>query len=157
MADSKDPYNSLPAIPDCLDGDMTAADFVTVLRDIRFRGGMHTIKLDKEALLVLFAACASPSLLAVAQYVTASTDHGDEKRRSVTASARRSGRARCRAKSFENTRPNAMVAATKMKRGRTRASHRQRRHGDRAHMITRAIIESAQQATPACVSDYFSP
>ena len=60
MADSKDPY-SLPAIPDCLDGDMTAADFVTVLRDIRFRGGMHTIKRTKKHETFCSTACSPGS------------------------------------------------------------------------------------------------
>jgi hypothetical protein len=52
MADSRDVAaddNSPAMIPDDLTADMTPADFVAVLRDIRFRGGLHAIRIDKEA------------------------------------------------------------------------------------------------------------
>jgi hypothetical protein len=52
MASSKDIAGNdrLSATPvDELVGDMTGDDIAFVLRDIRFRGGLHTIRLDKEA------------------------------------------------------------------------------------------------------------
>jgi hypothetical protein len=52
MADSRDVAaddNSPAMIPDELTADMTPADFVAVLRDIRFRGGLHSIRLDRDA------------------------------------------------------------------------------------------------------------
>jgi hypothetical protein len=51
MAFSKDATspNHYPTIPDELTGDLTAGDFVAVLSEIRFRGGLHAIRLDKDA------------------------------------------------------------------------------------------------------------
>jgi len=50
MAFSKDTaHDNPPTIPDELTGDMTGDDIAFALRDIRFRGGLHTIRLDKEA------------------------------------------------------------------------------------------------------------
>jgi hypothetical protein len=52
MASSKDiaSHEHPPAmVPDELTADMTGTDIAFVLRDIRFRGGLHTIRLDKEA------------------------------------------------------------------------------------------------------------
>jgi len=52
MAFSKDvaEHDKLPATPaDELTGDMTGDDIAFTLRGIRFRGGLHAIRIDKEA------------------------------------------------------------------------------------------------------------